>query len=56
MILSAVYVALLIFFGMFRVAGLANNTFDGKWPYPEIKTYDPQGKLADAGVPGPYYK
>ena len=50
------YVAMLIFFGMFRVTGLANNTFDGKWPYPEIKVYDPQGKLADSGVPGPFYK
>jgi hypothetical protein len=51
-----VYVALLVFFGMFRVTGLAHNTFHDKWPYQEIKTYDPDGILADHGVPGPYYR
>jgi hypothetical protein len=56
LVLSVVYVALLVFFGMFRVTGLAHNTFHDKWPYQEIKTYDPDGILADHGVPGPYYR
>jgi hypothetical protein len=55
-ILSVVYVCLLVFFGFFRVTGLAHNTFPGKWPYPEIKTYDPYGDLRDAGKSGPYYR
>jgi len=38
-----------------RVAGLATNVVYGHWPYPAIKTFDPDGRLRDAGIPGPYY-
>jgi hypothetical protein len=38
-----------------RVAGLATNVVYDRWPYPAIKTFDPDGRLREAGIPGPYY-
>ncbi len=38
-----------------RMAGLATNVVYHTWQYPAIKTFDPDGRLADAGIPGPYY-
>jgi len=38
-----------------RIAGLATNAVYDHWPYPAIKTFDPDGRLRDAGFPGPYY-
>ncbi|MGI8662535.1 MAG: hypothetical protein ACR2LQ_04895 [Acidimicrobiales bacterium] len=54
-VLAVVYVGLAGFFGAFRVTGSATNTPKGGWPYGEIKTYDPDGTVHDAGIPGPYY-
>jgi hypothetical protein len=50
--------ALAIYGGFFigaRVAGLATNVVYNHWPYPAIKTFDPDGRLREAGIPGPYY-
>jgi len=37
------------------IAGLATNVVYDHWPYPAIKTFDPEGRLREAGIPGPYY-
>jgi hypothetical protein len=38
-----------------RVGGVSQPAYD-KFPYPELKVYDPYGHLEKAGKPGPFYK
>ena len=41
-------------YGAIRVSGLSHPNLPHGWPYPEAKVYDPYGRLAEAGIPGPY--
>lgn len=53
--LMVLYLVPMGLYGFIRVTGLSHaNTFG--WHYPEAKVYDPYGRLADQGIPGPYYK
>lgn len=54
--LLAIYSVITAGYGIIRLSGVADNPPLIGWPYGEIKTYDPQGVLEDAGIPGPYYK
>lgn len=53
--LMALYLVPMGLYGAIRVTGLSHANPSG-WHYPEAKVYDPYGRLADAGIPGPYYK
>lgn len=37
-----------------RVTGLSHPNLPSGWQYPEAKVYDPYGRLAEEGIPGPY--
>jgi hypothetical protein len=53
-ILTAVYVAGMVPLGVIRWTDSAVH-LNTPWPYPETKTYDPHGRWAEAGEPGPFY-
>ena len=53
-ILSAVYVAGMVPLGVIRLTDSAVH-LNTPWPYPEAKTYDPHGRWAESGEPGPFY-
>jgi hypothetical protein len=53
-ILSAVYVASMVPLGVIRLTDSAVH-LSTPWPYPETKTYDPHGRWAESGQPGPFY-
>ncbi|MBA3743283.1 spirocyclase AveC family protein [Sporichthya sp.] len=55
LILQAVFIAYIGFYAVVRLAGLDTN-ISGDYPYRTIKTYDPDGYVQEAGIPGPYYK
>jgi hypothetical protein len=53
-----VLASLMVYTGFFcalRLANAANNVVIKRYPYPSIRTYDPNGLLRKAGLPGPYY-
>lgn len=54
--LCAIYLVITFGYFLIRVSGVADNAPLDGWPYGEIKTYDPQGTLEEAGIPGPYYE
>jgi Spirocyclase AveC-like len=43
------------FWAALRLTGNADRVVPGGWPYPTAKVYDPDGRQAAAGVPGPYF-
>ena len=53
--LSVYYAAYGLPYTLMRVTG-SSQVLVRSWPYPNTKTYDPQGKYHEAGLPGPAYK
>jgi hypothetical protein len=53
-ILSTYYLAYGVPYWMMRLTNSATSVV-ATWPLPDTKVYDPQHRLADAGVPGPYH-
>lgn len=53
-LMSAVLLPIAVF-SLLRVAGDRQPAYD-RWPYPNVKVYDPYGDLARAGKPGPFYR
>lgn len=43
-------------YAVIRVTGLSHPNLPSGWQYPESKVYDPYGRLAEHGIPGPYFK
>lgn len=54
LLMQAVFIAYIGFFCVLRLAGVQTNVA-GYYPYPVIKTIDPDGHAQRAGIPGPYY-
>jgi hypothetical protein len=44
-----------IFWAGLRLDNQATHVAPGGWPYPAAKTYDPNGRMKAAGMPGPYF-
>ena len=54
-VLMAAVLAPIAVFTLLRVSGDPSPAYD-RWPYPEVKVYDPYGDLERAGKPGPFYR
>ena len=54
LILSVYYAAYGLPYTLMRVTD-SSHVLVQSWPYPNTKTYDPQGRYHQAGLPGPYY-
>jgi Spirocyclase AveC-like len=52
-LMSVVYLAYGLSFGIIRATGIATSTAQ-HWRYPETKVFDPQGYYEKAGEPGPF--
>jgi len=52
-LISAVLIPIAVF-SLLRVGG-PKPAYD-RWPYPNVKVYDPYGDLERAGKPGPFYR
>jgi Spirocyclase AveC-like len=53
-LISAVLIPIALF-SLLRVGGGPKPAYD-RWPYPNVKVYDPYGDLERAGKPGPFYR
>jgi hypothetical protein len=53
-LMSAVLIPIAVF-SLLRACGDPKPAYD-RWPYPNVKVYDPYGDLERAGKPGPFYR
>jgi hypothetical protein len=53
-LMSAVLLPIAVF-SLLRVGGDPKPAYD-RWPYPNVKVYDPYGDLQRVGKPGPFYQ
>lgn len=54
-VLMTAVLAPIAVFALLRVGGDPKPAYD-RWPYPNVKVYDPYGDLERAGKPGPFYQ